>query len=113
MVRSTKEHQPVISEEKDEVQVEMGKKLTMWVTHENNSILQIIQSNSSFGKLVEFFSYVSKFIQMVKQKKKQIPSTKKTQPKLPENSENYKWSTENNLHLPRLLSSTDELLCTV
>ena len=62
--------------EKEAKQAET-KKFTLLITHENNSILQLIQRTLSFGKLVRIFSYERKFIQTVKQIKKQIRSTRK------------------------------------
>ena len=96
--------------------------LTVLITLEINSTLQLIQRTSRFG----IFSDIRKSIQMIKQKKKQKVLTKKIQPKQSDIKENYKGSTDktskkehqqkitktspgsgNNLHLPHLLSSLD------
>ena len=129
-IRSTEEQQPANSKEKEAEQAEK-KKFTLLITHENNSILRLIQRTSSFKKLVGVFSYEKKFIQTVKQIKKTDTVYQKTQPKSSDIKRHYKESTKNpsrthllrkehkqkitkasqgsgnDLHLPHLLSSTD------
>ena len=62
--QSIEEHQHAVN---NEVQGEILKQITMVVTQENNSIVQLIHRTSSFGKLVQIFCYVKKFIQKAKQ----------------------------------------------
>ena len=62
--QSVEEHQPAVN---DEVQRETLKQMTMVVTQENNSIVQLLDQISSFGKPAGIFCYVKKFIQKAKQ----------------------------------------------